>query len=848
MDVYKSLPQVHDMKFPRLPEKTFITLAVIEKELVSRADADIFTKGTLHGHADEILKKKKPIDMEAVLEPPEGQQNIKCVFVEGAPGVGKSTFALEFCRLQDKLEIYSLTLLLRLREKRVQGIQSVGDLFYQNDDLQQAVTKEIVACEGKTVLFVLDGFDELPSNLRKESFIVELIQGKHLPECTILVTSRPSATADLHFSCKSQIHKHIEILGFTHKCIQQYAESMLSDRPTVLQDFLKYISNNPAIHGMMYIPLNSAIVLEIYTKAKRTVGTPVPRTMTQLYTELCLMLLRKYLIENNDPLADHLQGRLEDIPNELREKVLKLGKLALEGALKQQITFEQLPDGCVDLGFMNVTTELYLGMKSVVSYSFLHLTLQEFLAAFYVSQLSCVEQKLLFIENLLIGEDIMFFYKRADSHLDVLWRFLAGLTGFKGIGWKLVHRATLQNRSYNVYHPLLVRCLLEIQNEQIIKIACDRNVIKQHLALKDDVYYPGHLGQPHTRLIMSTVRTPFDCYAVGYCVAASGCEWSTSLVNIGGNETVEMLGRGLHSVGEVSGHLRVLGVVRNSLTLEAITHFSKFPPKILNNISKLSLYDNQLNKDALDCLAGTLSHMANLTSLDVSKNPINPGGAVKLFQELTNTKKIEELCVQEVNLGTSDIHTLCQLLRSRVHLKKLKIGDKSMSLDNVALLVETLLSLSSLEKLELWWISYTLVSAEKLKLLENNTNLANLVLMNNFVGINLALPYLAKALHKNESLKSLGVMSSEPRFSTTDTGSNIDCSGEYDIRTDSIKALSEMLVANSTLTVLQIATSKLTRDDILILSDALSHNSTLEHLGLTNVVDKRITSSMRRLV
>ena len=379
---------------------------------------------------------------------------MKCVFVEGAPGVGKSTFALEFCRLRERLGHYSLTLLLRLRGKCVQGIKNVGDLFYQNTDLQQAVTKEIIilACKGKNMLFVLDGFDELPTNLRQDSFLLELIQGKYLPDCTVLITSRPSATADLHFTCKPQIHKHIEILRFTHKHIQQYAKSMLSDQPDVLQDFLKYISNNPAIHGMMYIPLNSAIVLEIY-KANRTTGKPVPCTMTQLYTELCLVLLRKYLIENKDPLAGHLQGRLKDIPDTLREKVLKLGKLALEGALQQQITFELLPDGCVDLGFMNVSTELYLGRKSVVSYSFLHLTLQEFLAAFYVFQLSGVEQKLLFIESFLIsvsGEIIT----KESSHLDVLWRFMAGLTGFNNIGWKLVHRGTL-SRYRNVYRLLL---------------------------------------------------------------------------------------------------------------------------------------------------------------------------------------------------------------------------------------------------------------------------------------------------------------------------------------------------------------------------------------------------------
>ena len=224
---YNCSQESFDTKFPRLPNKTFITLAVIEKEHISRADADEFTKGTLHGHADEILKKKKPIELEAVLESPECCQNMRCIFVEGAPGVGKSTFALELCRRRKeivRMKNYSLVVLLRLREKRIQGIQSVSDLFYHDDsDLVQAVTEKVVACQGKNVLFVLDGFDELPDNLRRDSFIVELIRGKHLPACTVVVTSRPSATADLRF--KTEIDKHMEILGFTHECIQQYAKS-----------------------------------------------------------------------------------------------------------------------------------------------------------------------------------------------------------------------------------------------------------------------------------------------------------------------------------------------------------------------------------------------------------------------------------------------------------------------------------------------------------------------------------------------------------------------------------------------------------------------------------------------
>ena len=191
--------------------------------------------------------------------------------------------------------------------------------------------------------------------------------------------------------------------------------------------------------------------------------------------------------------------------------------------------------------------------------------------------------------------------------------------------------------------------------------------------------------------------------------------------------------------------------------------------------------------------------MVNLTSLDVSRNLGNPGGLVKLFQELLNSKTIDNLVVFEINLGPSDIQALFQLIQPTASQKKLTIGDKNMSPECVASIMEMLFSPSSLEMLELWWISYTPKSVNKLKLLENNGNLTNLRFSNNFFGMNLALPYIAKALHKNESLKSLKIIKRRP---TSDT--------EYDIGTDSIKALSEMFMVNSTLTILEVAASKLT--------------------------------------
>ena len=368
---------------------------MVKKERVSQAEADKFTKATLHGNIDEILKVKKAIKMEDVLKP-EDEAEVKRVLVEGAPGVGKSTFAWELCRRWDEIEAmrkYLVVVLLRLREKRVQEAKTVADLFYHNDpDLREAVAKEITTKEGADTLLVLDGFDEVPASLQKSSLLVQIIQGVCLPKATVLVTSRPSARADLLLVCRPRVHKHIETLGFTHELIEQYAISIFGSDPSLLADFLKYISTNPAIRSMMYIPLNSATVVEIY-RENRTVGRPIPQTMTQLYNELTLTLLGRYLSEKGEHPV--LPEKLEDLPRNLYRQLLSLAKLAFEGIMKQEVIFHRLPDGCSPLGLMNASAELYVRGRRV-NYNFLHLTLQEFLSAFYVSQLSASEQKKVF--------------------------------------------------------------------------------------------------------------------------------------------------------------------------------------------------------------------------------------------------------------------------------------------------------------------------------------------------------------------------------------------------------------------------------------------------------------------
>ena len=150
---------------------------------------------------------------------------------------------------------YSLVVLLRLREVKIQNISNISQLFcqYESED-KKSLVEEVAKTQGRDMLFILDGFDELPKTLQEEeSFLLDQMRGRVLPASTVLVTSRPSATAELRTSCSP--NRHIEILGYTQESVEAYASSIFSSEPKKLTKFKAYISasESPAINSLMYI-------------------------------------------------------------------------------------------------------------------------------------------------------------------------------------------------------------------------------------------------------------------------------------------------------------------------------------------------------------------------------------------------------------------------------------------------------------------------------------------------------------------------------------------------------------------------------------------------------------------
>ena len=290
-----------DKYLPTL-QAPYINLAMIKRGHQGSDARDEFTKRTLHGGVDQILASKTPINIEDLLVPEEGGSDpVRFILVEGPPGIGKSTFAWEVCRRWNEIKSfrnYHTVVLLKLREKWVLNATKLFDLFrYPSDpELSITIAKDLSKTHGRNLLLLLDGFDEISHSFHENSVIKSILCRQLLPECTIILATRPSATHTLGSVCQPRVDKHVEIIGFTEKERVRYITEVFSKEPELQVNFLKYMFLVPHIKSMMYIPLNCSIIAQVYYESQQTSHhLAIPRTRTQLYKALTHSLLLRHI-------------------------------------------------------------------------------------------------------------------------------------------------------------------------------------------------------------------------------------------------------------------------------------------------------------------------------------------------------------------------------------------------------------------------------------------------------------------------------------------------------------------------------------------------------------------------
>ena len=488
---------------PPVTNKVF-SLAMIKPEKVQRRNIDDhFVLETITGKVDDILQRKVPITLEQIFD--KGEQ--KKTLIEGAPGCGKSTLSLHICHewiAGRLLKEYSQVILVKLREKAVQNAKSIADLLPKRDDtMGQNAEKEITTRDGEGVLFIFDGWDELPEKAPGRSIIRDILDRKKLHKSSVIITSRPISSMNLH----KLVDTRIEILGFTKAELQKYFTECLGDDLGKVKELEQRIKENPVVEGSCYLPLNASILVHLF----KCDGV-LPNTQFGIFSKLICNCIFRHLKKRNKQLDIPGIKSLDKLPPSIQNPFECICEIAYKGVIEDHITFD-LECSFNTLGLLQGVESFASGMPSH-SYNFLHLSIQELLAAIHMStKLEPSEQLAQFQE--LFGR----------ARFSAVFQFYAAKTKLKTRGMdkiviQVVQKCTQDERateltphsrtdsdqnsgSSSLGHkpqPLLLsllHCLFEAQDETLCQL-----VAKE---LK------GELGG-----LQGISLSPADCLSVGY--------------------------------------------------------------------------------------------------------------------------------------------------------------------------------------------------------------------------------------------------------------------------------------------------------------------------------------------
>ena len=321
-------------------------------------------------------------------------------------------------------------------------------------------------------------------------------------------------------------------------------------------NFLKYMFLVPHIKSMMYIPLNCAIIAQVYYESQSSHHLAIPRTRTQVYKALTHSFLFRH-IKMKKCDCEYLSMLPEGLDQGNIKKFKTLAKFAFNSYHKgesRMVTFfkEDIPEGLVHFGFMNESTEMYAGKGVEQTFSFLHLSLQEYLAAWHLADSYSIEFQVAYhrlavkphgyVEykgNNKEEEALISSLRQQRSPLEEPAIFLAGITG-----WRCQSEDDKNHWETYLGHvtggtesaSVLLRSLYEAQNPTLFPHYFTDSQRKFHIGfVLEDLYVPPDLflKDPVDAVDLDTVyhpvdhhvglfvHMPYDCYALSYCLANS---------------------------------------------------------------------------------------------------------------------------------------------------------------------------------------------------------------------------------------------------------------------------------------------------------------------------------------
>ena len=623
---------------------------LVRLELVEGEQRQGYSAGQTRGRGNKPVKRSL-LAYSDILKAKDDKKTVRKVLVEGDAGIGKTTFCTavsEDWANKKLFQEFDILLLLPLHQKRIASAGSLLDLLkllHSSQKVCELVAEYIEEEEGK-VLIIADGWDELGGEDRSEgSFLYELLFG----ECyslSVIVTSRPSASAPIHkLPC---IDRLVEVHGFSKDNIKEFILCEFANDRAKGSDLLEQLEGNPLIESVCSIPLNCAIVCHLWHHFKGA----LPTTMSELYTKIILNVSLRNVRKITKYESISSLSHFDALPEGLRQPWSLLCEIAFQTLCEDKIVFshEDLKRQGLSLGKEVLCFGLLQSAESIlvdghgVSFHFLHLTFQEYLAALYLVRQPPDKQLQLCLS-----------FARSER-FNMVWRFLFGIS----------FRVYKQPVDSNVLEKLVDTFFYRLQ---LCHFAFEANHRSTDILVISKIKYKyGLCG-----FIEFYARTTFDYAAAIYVIAnLQDCrDICIDFPSCGlGDRQIAALATAL------AGEHRKLQVSKldlsgNKLTDQSVADlFDRASPAFNQSLCALILENSMIGPKAITSITTVLARSlpcdrsahVHTPMLDISDNPLEVEGLKALGDAIYADKLVDLVELTLAGSLTSDADTNAELV------------------------------------------------------------------------------------------------------------------------------------------------------------------------------------------
>ena len=577
-----------------------------------------------------------------IIAPLEQVKDPQLILIEGPPGIGKSILLKEIAYRWAKKQVlitFKLVLLVCLRDPAVQCVSYLEDLLQLFYNKYRRSTQIATACSdyldrscGRDVVFLFDGFDEYPDTLQKNGLIADILKRKVLPNCALVLSSRPHTT--VHLQQRATVR--MNIWGFSEIEQNHFIQQAFNEQPQSIKEITQFLQHHANIRSLCTIPFNMVVLLFLYKQ-----GVLLPKNSAQLYNYFICLTIRHHLAKSGHCLENKI-SELVDFPYPHNGIIKQLSKLALE-ALKNNksvFTFDDINMVCADIttipgainefGLLQAVQDFGITGKTMI-FNFLHSTIQEYLAAYQITKLK-LHDELKVLEEFFWNDSysnvfaiyLMLTVKRSFTFTKFIIPFLKRqLKIFLTSEESATSKLFLDNQ-LRILH--LFQCIFEAGYKEIYKtLELEKVFVSKKIDLNTTILSPNDV----------------ECVAL-FLIHSSQREWKRLLLSFCyiQDDGFRILH---HKLTSYSTIIEQLGLRYNGLSKSCSSDISNIVVHCA--VKVLNISGNKTVGEDAELYSMIKDPSSILEVLHMRSTKLTSSAAIKLFTALCESKKLKELWI-----------------------------------------------------------------------------------------------------------------------------------------------------------------------------------------------------------